>query len=289
MILRPDNFLVKKINWNNKAENIKEIAEEINIGLDSIVFLDDSSFEREIVKSIYPEIETPPLPEDPSLFPEFIRNLEYFDFLKVTKDDKERNDSYKANIKRKKFQRDYTDIKNFYYSLDMIASIGKADSFSIPRIAQMIQKTNQFNLTTIRYTENDIKAFVEDGNIDLFYLSLEDKFGDNGIVGASIIRQDSKEKNAHIDTFLLSCRVIGRTVETAFLNYIINFYKNLDYKSLTGEYIPTNRNEPCKDFFKDHDFNYDEKLWEIDIKEYKEKKVPWIKIEEKSGDSKYGN
>lgn len=277
MILKPEHFISMKVNWNNKAQNMKEIADEINIGLDSLVFLDDSEFEREVIKSQFPEIFTPELPKDFSDYPSFLRSLDKFDFLGLTGDDFARNKMYKANVQRDQLKKETINIEEFYYSLDMVATVRKIEDFHVPRIAQMTQKTNQFNLRTKRYTEADIKNFKSSPDHEVYYLSLADKFGDNGIVGTAIVHKE--ENQFFIDSFIFSCRALGRTAETALLNYIINDVADKGVNTLTGEYIPTKKNMPCKDFYENHNFTKKpNNFWEIRIDNYKAKKLPWIKI-----------
>jgi len=277
MLLKPEHFVSMKINWNNKAQNIKEIADEINIGIDSLVFLDDSAFEREVVSSQFPEILVPELPKDFSEYPNFIRKLDVFDFLSLTGDDFARNKMYKANIQRDHLMKSTINIEKFYYSLDMIATVGAIEDFQLPRIAQMTQKTNQFNLRTQRYTDSDIKRFMISPKHEVYYLSLADKFGDNGIVGTAIIQIEDSE--AFIDSFIFSCRALGRTAETVLLNFIINDARKKGLKQLKGEYILTKKNMPCKDFYAKHNFIEDSKNnWVIDLDTYKLKELPWIEV-----------
>jgi len=280
MLLKKEHFASIKINWNNKAQNIKEIAEEINIGLDSLVFIDDSEFEREVVTSQFPEIYVPELPKDFTDYPNFIRRLDVFDFISLTTDDFERNKMYKANIKRDQLKKSSINIEDFYYSLDMVATVGEIEDFHVPRIAQMTQKTNQFNLRTQRYTDGEIKKFLQSQDYSVVYLSLADKFGDNGIVGTAIINTEGEQ--AFIDSFIFSCRALGRTAETALLNYIVKNLINKGVKKLVGEYIPTKKNSPCKNFYQEHKFDKNENnLWMINLDNYEPKHIPWIKLNEK--------
>lgn len=280
MILKPEHFVSMKINWNNKAQNMKDIADEINIGLDSLVFLDDSEFEREVVSNQFPEVFVPQLPKDFSEYPNFIRELDVFDFLSLTKDDFSRNKMYKANLQRDHLKKSTISIENFYYSLDMVANVGEIEDLNISRIAQMTQKTNQFNLRTQRYTEGDIKKFIQKPNNKVYFLSLADKYGDNGIVGTAIIQITNEV--AFIDSFIFSCRALGRTAETALLNHIIADVSMDGLKKLIGEYVPTKKNIPCRDFYKNHLFNQEiNNNWAIDIANYKVKPLPWIKINQK--------
>jgi len=239
MVLRSEHFVATRINWENKAQNIMEIAEEINLGLDSFVFLDDSPFERALIKDQVPTVFVPELPEDPSDYASFLKGLDCFDFLELSLDDFNRNKDYRANVDRKKVMKSSVDIESYYRSLKMKAHIKMVDDFSLPRALQLTLKTNQFNVTTRRYTESDIRAFIRDGGYRLITLALEDKFGDSGIVGLAILKMS--EMRAYIDSFILSCRVLGRTVEAAFLAYLAGLAKGSGAELLEGEIIPTKK------------------------------------------------
>ncbi len=262
MVLRPDRFTVMKINWERKDRNIREIAQELNIGLDSIVFLDDSDFERNLVLSQLPGVEAPALPEDPAYFADFLNTLENFNFHELTTDDFDRNKNYRVQAEREKSKSSFDTVEEYYRSLQMQVQIKPADDFSLPRIVQLINKTNQFNLTTRRYSEADIRRFMSNGHYHVLYLSLADRFGDNGIVGTAILTvRDSK---LYIDSFILSCRVIGRTVETALLSYIYNFARDKSIEQIIGECIPTPKNEPCRNMYPVHGFDKaGENCWQL--------------------------
>jgi FkbH-like protein len=276
MVLRPDFFSDVKINWERKDKNLRQIAETLNIGLDSIVFLDDSSFERNLVLSQLPEVEAPELPNDPAYFADFLRDLDYFNFHSLTDDDYKRNRNYRLQVEREKSKKSFETIEDYYRSLDMNVDIKPADDFSLPRIVQLIHKTNQFNLTTRRYTEADLRGFLQDDRHQILSMSLTDRFGDSGIIGAAITVV--KNGTLFIDTFLLSCRVIGRTVETAFLSYIHDRALKRGIDSVVGEFIPTTKNEPCKDMYRSHGFtNIDGHSWRLDGDRKIECPV-WIKM-----------
>jgi FkbH-like protein len=277
MILRPEYFTAIKINWNNKDINIREIAQELNIGLDSLVFLDDSQFERELVATQLPEVSVPALPDDPSFYTEFLSELNYFDFHTLSEEDLKRNKSYKDNLLRKKTEISYSNIEDYYRSLEMQVIIKSIDEFSLPRIVQLINKTNQFNLTSRRYTEAEIRNFAKDVRYRIMHISLDDRFGENGIIGVVITIQ--KDTTVFIDTFLLSCRVIGRTVETAILSHLARKAKVMNNSFLVGEYNATAKNESCKEFYRMHKFiEKENNLWEFNLKEYEINCPDWIKL-----------
>ena len=245
IVLRKDSFVAYRINWNDKATNIKEISEELNIGLDSFVFVDDNPTERELVKQMLPMVSVPDFPSQPYEFPIFFKQLveQYFKVYSITDEDKKKTEQYKANAARNKAQQSFADFDKFLESLNIQLTIEKANEFNISRIAQMTQKTNQFNLTTKRYTDSDIRSFVEKG-WDIWCISVADKFGDNGTTGLIMINGDE------IDTFLMSCRVLGKGIEFEFLKKVISLIDNESISKLKAYYIPTSKNGQVKDFYE---------------------------------------
>lgn len=260
MVLREENFASMRINWNDKISNIKEIAEELNIGLDSMVYIDDDPINREIMTKALPEVLTVDLPKDPSLYTQTLLNLNDFNVLKLTVEDAKRGEMYIQQRKRTEFEKTASNLGEFLSQLDIRIKIRKADQFTIPRIAQLILKTNQFNLTTRRYQEEDVRKFSKDPDILVGCAQVEDKFGDNGITGAFIIRKDSPIEWT-IDTFLLSCRVMGRGVENAIMGFILNEAKREGVIKIKGQYSPTKKNKPCEDFLPDYGFIQDGDYW----------------------------
>ncbi len=252
MVLRENNFAAIKINWNDKIANMKALAEELNIGTDSFVFIDDDKANREMIKEVFPEINVVEMPDDPSLYLKTLMEISDFNTLQITKEDKKKGHMYVQQRKRAEFQKSATDLTEFLKSLKMTVTAKKASKFNIPRISQLTQKTNQFNMTTIRYTEEDIKKFSVDKNYLVFSVEVEDKFGDSGITGAAIVK---KGKDAWIiDTFLLSCRVIGRKVEETLLAYIAKEARKARAKKLKADFIPTKKNSVAKDFYRNSGF-----------------------------------
>jgi FkbH-like protein len=269
MVLKEDNFAEMQINWNDKVTNIKAIAEELNIGTDSLVFIDDDKANREMVKEALPEVLVIDLPEDPALYPTTLMGINDFNTFSITDEDKNKGMMYSGQRKRKELEKTATDITEYLKGLEMVVTIEKANTFNIPRIAQLTQKTNQFNMTTKRYQEEDIKKFSKDKNFIVLSIKVEDKFGDNGITGAALVRKAKDQWE--IDTFLLSCRVIGRKVEETLLAYIIGKAKKEKAKLLTGEFIPTKKNIPGKDFYKNNNFSFlrkegEKEFWAYDLK-----------------------
>lgn len=257
-VLMEEFISVKRINWKDKASNLKEIAQELNIGLDAIMFVDDSEFERELVKAQLPEVLT--------IHPKdlMVTVLENFNLTgNITK-----TQQYRENYLRAKAQEQFADISEYLASLNMVLTIKVNDTSQIPRIAELTQKTNQFNLTTERYTEDEIRE-VMDG-LRVYSLSVKDRFGDNGLTGVCIISQWDVPQYAIISVFLLSCRILGRGIEYAFMDYIMKDLKKLKYLHVYGEYIPTQKNKQVENFYSDLGF----KRCEGDPQEF----VYWIDI-----------
>ena len=264
MILRSKHFSIIKANWNDKATNIKNISEELNIGLDSLVFIDDSPFEINLVQSQLPQVQAIQLPKDPSSYSDFIEEIGVFDSLSYSAEDKNRTKMYKADVKRKRIKTNFSNLDDYLTSLKMRIEINKNDLLLVPRISQLCQRTNQFNLTTKRYTEEEINSCIKDKNTDVFSISLKDKFGDMGVIGVSIIKYE--KKNAVIDTFLISCRSLGRGVENAFLYCCLDEIKKRGCKIVTSYYYKTKKNNQVENFYNTRGFKL------IDKKRNNEKK-----------------
>lgn len=235
MPLRLEDFACTRINWNDKATNIREIAQDLNIGLDSMVFVDDNPTERELIRRQLPMVAVPEWPAQPYELPAFYQQLvqDYFSVYSLTEEDKNKTEQYRQNASRAHAQASFTDMEDFLCSLEMELTIAPANEVSLPRIAQMTQKTNQFNLTTHRYTEDAIRAMLADG-AKIWTLAVKDKFGDNGITGLMIVT-----KGGEIDTLLLSCRVLGKGIEEAFVKMVL---KSLEIDEVHAMYIPTEKN-----------------------------------------------
>ena len=257
LLLRKEHFVAYRINWNNKPDNIKEIAIELNIGLDSIVFIDDNQAEQALVKQMLPQVEVPDFPAHPYLFPEFAKKLtvNYFGTYRLTKEDVSKTQQYKENTKRIQFQNQFADFDNYLQNLAMELTIESLNDFNIARIAQLTQKTNQFNLTTRRYTETDIRNFAQKGGW-VYGLHVKDRFGDNGLTGVIII--EIRQDRAVIDSLLLSCRILGKKIENAFLQYVLMKLKNSGIKKVDACYIQTAKNSQAANFYDDAGFKKEE-------------------------------
>ena len=249
MVLKREHFSATRINWNDKATNISSLAEELNIGLDSMVFLDDNPSERELVKQMLPQVEVPDFPEKPYLLMPFFRQLveKYFRVYMVTSEDLAKTEQYQANALRRAEQSRFADLDEYLYSIDIQVNIIKADEHNLPRIAQMTQKTNQFNLTTRRYTQAEVQQRLDQGWL-IYCMRVSDRFGDSGITGTVFLKPVGNV-GVNIDTLLLSCRVLGKGIEDAFIKTVLNLLRLDGYRELTADYLPTAKNGQTADFY----------------------------------------
>ncbi len=279
MLLRLEHFASIRINWTDKAQNIREIAAELNVGVDSIAFADDSLAERQRVKLELPEVTVINLPSDPAGYASALRSSPVFERLSVTSEDRERGKYYAEQRERSQLASTATSLEDFYRSLQMRAEFVAVTPATLPRISQLTQKTNQLNTTTRRYSEAEIQSLADDPAWNLFGVRIVDKFGDNGIVGVVISR--TAGEILEIDTFLLSCRVIGRTVETAMLARVHDTARASGCTRIRGWFFPTKKNDPAKNIFGNHGFTATEQtesgtLWELDVNAKSISKPAWI-------------
>ena len=249
ILIKKDDISAYRINWSNKADNIREISDELNIGLNSMVFIDDNPTERELVKQILPEVSTPDFPENPYDLPKLVSKIvtDFFQIYNVTAEDLDKTHQYKSNSKRAIFKNSFEDFNQYLISLEISLLIEPASELSIPRIAQMTQKTNQFNFTTYRYTEGDIRKFVNKGDW-VYTINVNDKFGNSGITGLIIVELENK--TARVNSFLLSCRILGKNIEMAFISYILLKLKQFGIEIVVADYIPTLKNGQVKNFYE---------------------------------------
>jgi len=253
MVLRKEHIATSQINWQDKATNLRQIAMDLNIGLDSLVMVDDSQFEINLVRQELPEVETIHLPVEQSVSNrERLVACGLFDTLILTEEDKRRGAMYRSQTKRKKLLAETTNLEDYYSSLEMVLKFRIADDISIPRITQLTQKTNQFNLTTIRYSEMDIQEMVVSEDADVLYARLHDRFGDMGIIGVAILKYQADR--AILDTFLVSCRALGRRIEDGFIDQCLLKAKLRGAKTAIGNYIATKKNVQVENFFPDRGF-----------------------------------
>jgi FkbH-like protein len=284
-ILRPEHFACMEINWEPKPENMRRIAQKLNIGLDSLVFWDDNPVEREIVSHQLPEVLVVDVPDDPSDYAAHLLEVECFDILSLTDEDRRRGQMYRQQAQRELEQSQSGSLEEFYSSQEIVVTIQEASDFALSRIAQLTQRTNQFNFTTRRYSENEVQALAGDRNYQLYSLQLQDKFGDLGIVGTAIVRQELGYW--HLDNFLMSCRALGRSVENAFLAYLVG--QAADNKAdLVGYFKPTQKNAPARGFLAKHGIElpeiWQDEIWEFKIPTGSIQQPSWIKIITESED-----
>ena len=276
------DILIKRINWENKAFNLQEIANELNIGLDSLVFIDDSKFEIDFVREHLPDVTTLQVPDRTYEYPEYFReNLSLFYKYQNTNEDKKRLELYKDEQKRQVEKQKFKSIEEYLQSLELRIEIHINDRTKIVRIAQLTQKTNQFNLTTNRYTEIDIENFINSSVYKIYTMNVKDKFGDYGLTGLSIVKQVNEL--AVIDSFLMSCRIIGRNIEIAFFNFIANDLRLSGKKKLEALYIKTNKNTQVEKFYDGLGFkllpnNGLNKTYTLDFSNFQNKEINYITV-----------
>jgi len=280
MLLREKHFAATRINWQNKVQNMTELAKEVNIGLDSMVFIDDNPREREQMKQALPQVLVVDMPSSPFLYRQTLENLNEFSVLALTEEDKKRGEMYSARKRREDLRETISSVEDFLKSLEMKVVIRHVDDYSLPRIVRMVNKTNQFNLTTRRYTDAEVRKMKEtEDEFEVYGLQVCDKFGDEGIVGVAIIRKE--QKTWTLDSFLLSCRVIGRKVETAFLARIVADAKEQGVSAIIGEYVTTQKNAPVKNFYSSHGFEEltqkgNLRRWRLDLTKHTVKTPEWM-------------
>ena len=248
MVLRESDIACFVANWQDKASNLRDIASRLNIGLDSLVFADDNPAERALIRQELPAVQVPELTDDPATYTDVIARAGYFEGLRITAEDEERSRQYQANAERNRMRDEVTDIAGYLTSLAMHCTIRPFDTANAPRITQLINKTNQFNLTTRRYTDPEIATVMADPGIITLQVRLTDRFGDNGTIAILIVRP-SADAEATIDTWLMSCRVLGRRVEEACLNALVADCQARGIHRLVGVYKPTEKNSMVRDLF----------------------------------------
>lgn len=254
MILKLDDIAVFQANWETKVDNIRTIQSILNIGFDSMVFLDDNPFERNIVRENIPGITVPELPEDPGDYLEYLYSLNLFETANYSNADKDRTKQYQVEAKRVSLSRTFTNEADFLKSLNMISTVSGFTKFNTPRVAQLSQRSNQFNLRTIRYTEADITAMADNPDVIDLSFTLEDKFGDNGLI-AVIIMKKWNEESLFVDTWFMSCRVLKRGMENFTLNTMVERAKVAGYKKIIGEYLPTPKNKMVENHYSSLGFS----------------------------------
>jgi FkbH-like protein len=253
MLLREKHFAAMQVNWDDKATGIRQLAKELNIGTDSMVFVDDNPFEIGLVRDQLPEVSTIQLPDKGYAgYRALLNESNHFDALAYTAEDRQKTAMYAAERERKAKRSTATNLEDYLAKLDIHVHVGRASALEIPRLAQLTQKTNQFNLTTRRYTEGQVLALTGNDDYDVVFAKAGDSVADLGIIGAAIL--EYKNDAALIDTLLLSCRALGRGVEDAFVAWISLRAQKRGAVRLIGKYIPTAKNEMVADFYRNRGF-----------------------------------
>lgn len=248
MVLKLNDIAVFQANWETKVDNIRTIQNILNIGFDSMVFLDDNPFERNMVRENIPGITVPELPEDPGDYLEYLYSLNLFETASYSNADIDRTKQYQVEAQRVSFCKTFTNEVDFLKSLNMVSTVGGFTKFNIPRVAQLSQRSNQFNLRTIRYTEADIAGIAKDPDVIDLCFTLEDKFGDNGLI-AVVIMKKLDDETLFVDTWFMSCRVLKRGMELFILNTMVEKAKAAGYKRIVGEYLPTPKNKMVENHY----------------------------------------
>ena len=287
MLLRENHITVFQANWIDKASNLEAIAETIGIGLDALVLLDDNPAERAHIRAALPQVAVPELPEDPSWFPWCLASAGYFEAISFSEEDRLRVQSYASDAQRADVMTKARDVGDYLSSLGMTISFKPFDDVGRARIAQLINKTNQFNLTTRRYTELEVAGFAADGKLFTLQVRLSDKFGDLGMIGVVICR-DGEPATWEIDTWLMSCRVLGRRVEDAMLACIAAAARERGITRLIGTYVPTAKNAMVADHYAKLGFRQSDKKdgvtrWELDHAGYATPALPMRVVRRAAG------
>jgi len=256
MVLKQDDFAGWRINWNDKAQNLIELVEDLNLGLQSVVFVDDNPVERARVRDTLPEVLVVEMPSDKTQYARTLRELRCFDTPSVSREDVDRARMYVSERKRKDLKKSISSPDDWLRSLDITVRVEPLSPSNLERTAQLFNKTNQMNLSTRRMSENELKAFSERNNHRLWTLRVSDKFGDSGLTG--IVSLEVKGETARIIDFILSCRVMGRRVEETMVHLVCEYARSAGLRDVVADFIPTKKNKPCFDFWTKSGFEYDE-------------------------------
>jgi len=281
MLVRAKNFAAMRINWTDKAQNLRAIAGELNVGIDSLAFLDDNPSEREQVRAALPEVTVIDLPKNPLEYAAAVRNCAAFERLALSDEDQQRTEMYAVQKQRAGAEQTFQSKEDFFRFLKQEAELEPVSDLTLARVAQLTQKTNQFNLTTRRYTETQIADMAKKPDWHIFLIKVRDRFGDHGLVGVAITHDVGEQ--CEVDTFLLSCRVVGRTVETALLAHLAESAAQRGRKRLEGWFLPTKKNAPARDFYEQQGFELqatscEGSLWALDLKSSTLHCPDWIKL-----------
>jgi FkbH-like protein len=279
MVLHKEDITIFVANWENKAANIKQIRDNLEIGYDSMVFLDDNPFERNSVRAILPDVIVPELPDDPADYVKVLSELNLFETTSVSAEDSARADLYRAEFERRSAAGTFSNFEEYLDSLEMRIDVARFEPSRLSRISQLLQRSNQFNLTTHRYNERECETMMQDASCLPLYACLRDHFGDHGLISVIVARPNSASDVLEITDWLMSCRVLARGVEEYLMNYVLHEATRLRLKWLAGTYIPTAKNGMVREFFPRFGF---EKLreepngsvhWRLRVADYQYRKT----------------
>jgi FkbH-like protein len=282
-LLKKHHFATWQINWDDKAKNLVRIADSLNIGIDSLVFVDDNPFECDWVQKELPQVEVINLSKSPFNYRRELLNTGYFDSLSFSTEDKKRSEMYVSDSHRKLMLENSSSFEDYLNDLDLHAEVGRPCSDDIPRISQLTQKTNQFNLTSYRYTEGDIKNFLTSNSIEVIYLRVKDRISELGLIGVAIVEYGNQQANIH--GLMMSCRALGRGAEDVLMGLIFKRSQQRGCKKLIGTYIKTKKNAQVADFYEKNKFSFveefeDKSTWELLIEGGLKEYPAWFTIKE---------
>ncbi len=283
LILKLEDFSARQIHWEEKSKSLKLIAQELNIGTDALAFFDDQPLEREWIRSQMPEVTVIEVPSNSMEYAKTLDECGAFDQLFISEEDRKRASSYQIDRHRKQLEKQSESVEDFLKQLQAVIHVESVTKETLPRIAQLMGKTNQFNLTTRRYTGADLEQMMEEGALALS-VRAEDRFGDYGLAGAAVaipLDKSGQPGSWKIDVFLISCRVLGRQVEAAFLSALSTRVKAKGAQTLIGEFIPTAKNAPAADFYKKNGFDSKDseaRIWTRDISKKEISVPPFITV-----------
>ncbi len=281
MVLRKDDIVVSRVNWEDKASNLRSIAAELNIGLDSLVFVDDSSFEINLIREQLPQVYCLQVPEAIHDYPgALLKTISRYFYLTGSSADLEKKDQYKVQALRNEMKEKFSSMDDYLASIQLEIKVAVNDLASIGRISELTQKTNQFNLTTKRYTEAQIEAFMKNDSTTVFSVSVRDKFGDSGLTAVCVVEFDGV---AIVDTFLMSCRVMGRNIEKAIMDVVMREVAARGCAKVFAKYVRTQKNESIQEFYDELGFKCiqsenDAKVYELETRSYGYNNLSYIKI-----------
>jgi FkbH-like protein len=288
MVLREEHIAVFQANWTDKAANLRAIAQTLNIGIDALVFLDDNPAERLQVREALPLVAVPEVPDDPALYPRILSAAGYFEAVSFSEEDRQRASYYQANSERAQALSASGNLDDYLASLDMVCTIRKVDAVSRPRVAQLINKSNQYNLTTRRYTEAEVERVEQDAQRHAIQVRLADRFGDNGII--SVVIADKHDQSWDIETWLMSCRVLGRRVQEAVLTHLAQAARAEGAAWLTGRYIPSPKNMMVAEHYRTLGFTLVHEdqgvtTWRLDLADFQPTTLP-MKVDDFARDAR---